>query len=458
MSQIIISSTKFEQFQKEIKNVSDFQKAIEAALTEKMTEILEVILGGAICLGTSDIHIEPKKKEVKIRARLDGILQDVLCFKIDLYKNLLSRIKLLSGIKLNVVDRPQDGRFSVKIAKAALSSSNSKEQMIEVRTSALPTEYGESIVLRILNPKSLITLETLGLRKDLSALFQKEIQKPHGMIIVTGPTGSGKSTTLYAFLKKIQSRAIKIITIEDPIEYHLKGISQTQTAPEKGYNFANGLKSIMRQDPDVILVGEIRDSETAKISLQAALTGHLVLTTLHTNDATGTIARLISLGAKPSNIGPALNIVVAQRLVRKVCKKCCVLKSLSLLELKKIEKELKGIPKGIKIPKLAQISKKLVAGEIKGCKNCNFTGYKGRIGIFEAFIINEEIEKFILKNPSFADLRKTAIKQGMLTMRQDGLIKVLEGLTTIEEVERATGKIDVRHQHSYVDVGHQHKP
>ncbi|MBI2038630.1 MAG: Flp pilus assembly complex ATPase component TadA, partial [Candidatus Nealsonbacteria bacterium] len=222
---------------------------------------------------------------------------------------------------------------------------------IEVRASSLPTEYGETIVLRILNPKSLVSLQGLGLREDLLKLFRQEIKKPNGMIIVTGPTGSGKTTTLYAFLKEIQNPKIKIITIEDPIEYHLTGISQTQTAQEKGYDFASGLRSIVRQDPDVILVGEIRDLETADIGLQAALTGHLVLTTLHTNDAAGTVARLVNLGVKPADIGPALNIAIAQRLVRKVCSKCATFKKPSSEELNKIKKELKNISKKIKNPK-----------------------------------------------------------------------------------------------------------
>ncbi|MFH1841238.1 MAG: ATPase, T2SS/T4P/T4SS family, partial [Candidatus Nealsonbacteria bacterium] len=230
----------------------------------------------------------------------------------------------------------------------------------------------------------------------------------------------------------------KIITIEDPIEYHLNGVSQTQVAPEKGYDFANGLKSIVRQDPDVILVGEIRDLETAEVALQAALTGHLVLTTLHTNDAAGTVARLISLGAKPSNIGPAINLAVAQRLVRKVCKKCSKLEKVSVQDLNKIKNGLQGIPKEIKTPK---ITKELKIPKIKGCKECNFTGYRGRIGIFEAFLTDESMEKFILTSPSIAALRKMAIKKGMVLIKRDGLIQVLEGSTTIEEVERVVGKI-----------------
>ena len=423
---IEISSNTLLEIKKEIKNISDFKQKIKEYLTKEVTEILEIILGGAILLEASDVHIEPRKEKILLRARMDGILQNVITFNHQVYQRLLSRIKLLSGIKLNITDRSQDGRFSVSI----------RENLIEIRVSTLPAEHGESIVLRVLNPKSLIAMEVLGLRNDLLAIFNKEIKKPNGMIIVTGPTGSGKTTTLYAFLKRVQGPEIKIITIEDPIEYHLEGISQTQVNPKRGYDFANGLKAIMRQDPDVILVGEIRDSETAQIALQAALTGHLVFTTLHTNDAAGTLARLISLGAKASNIGPAINMAVAQRLVRKVCDKCSKLEKISSENLKKIKKELIGIPKEIKIPKLIQSLKIIQTG---ACKNCNFTGFRGRIGIFESFFVDDEMEKFILTSPSIANLREKAIKKGMLTMKQDGLIKVLEGITTIEEVERVTG-------------------
>ena len=257
------------------------------------------------------------------------------------------------------------------------------------------------------------------------------------MIIVTGPTGCGKTTTLYAFLKQIDKPEIKIITIEDPIEYHLEGISQTQVNPARGYDFATGLQSIMRQDPDVILVGEIRDSKTCQIALQAALTGHLVFSTLHTNDAAGTVARLTSLEGNLVNIGPAINLAIAQRLVRKICPKCVQLKTPDAQDLTKIKKALSGISKTVKAPK---VTSKLKIPQVKGCKQCNFTGYRGRIGIFEAILIDDDMEGFILKNPSIAAFKAEAIKKGMSTIYQDGIIKVLEGLTTIEEVERVTGE------------------
>ena len=424
-----ISSDIAEKAKKEIKNVSHFEKNIKQVSTEKITDVLDVILAGAIILGASDVHIEPSEKEARLRARIDGILQDVTSFDSIVFQKVLSRIKLLSGLKLNISDRPQDGRFSVSL----------KEIPVEIRSSTLPAENGESVVLRILNPQSLIALESLRLRSDLLAAFNKEIKKPNGMIIVTGPTGSGKTTTLYSFLNKIKTPENKIITIEDPIEYHLKGISQTQTNPARGYDFANGLKSIMRQDPDVILVGEIRDLETVQMAIQAALTGHLVLTTLHANNAAGTIARLISLGAEPSNIGPALNMAVAQRLVRKICPKCSKLKKASAQEIEKIKKGLIGLPKTIsaKIPKITQ---NLKIPQAVGCQNCNSTGFRERIGIFEAFFVDNEMEKFISTSPSIALLEETAIKKGMVTIKQDGLIKVLEGITTLEEIERIVGE------------------
>ena len=434
VGEVKISAVTLNIAQK-IKNVSDFKEEIEASLTKRITDVLEIILGGGIFLDVSDIHIEPREEDAKLRIRIDGILEDVLILEKKIYENLLSRIKLLSGIKLNITDRPQDGRFSVLMDEIA--GEEYKARAIEIRSSTLPAEYGESIVLRLLNPKSLIEIETLGLRKDLLEIFNQEIKKPNGMIIVTGPTGSGKTTTLYAFLKKIQKPEIKVITIEDPIEYHLEGISQTQVDSRAGYDFANGLKSIMRQDPDVILVGEIRDLETASIALQAALTGHLVLTTLHTNDAAGTIARLQALGEKPVNIAPAINIVIAQRLVRKVCKECSKIEKSPPSILEKIKKELRGIPKDIKIPELRA---GLKIPKAKGCKDCNFTGYRGRLGIFETFLVDDEMENFILTSPSISSLRKKVIEKGMVTMKQDGLIKVLEGITTVEEVERVTGE------------------
>jgi type II secretory ATPase GspE/PulE/Tfp pilus assembly ATPase PilB-like protein len=424
-----ITEEKRNRIKDEIKNVDDFGKEIGGASEKDISEILEIIMGAAIYLGASDIHMEPEETGIKIRLRIDGLLQDATKINPPIYQRLLSRIKLLSGVKLNVTDRPQDGRFSVLLGEK-------KSDAIEIRVSVLPSEHGESTVMRVLNPKSLIGLEDLGLRPDLFSLFDKEIKKPNGMIIITGPTGSGKTTTLYAFLNRIQNPEVKIITIEDPIEYHLEGISQTQVNPSKGYDFASGLQAIVRQDPDVILVGEIRDEKTCQIAIQAALTGHLVFTTLHTNDAAGTVSRLISLGADLSNIGPAVNLAVAQRLVRKVCV-CKEMKTVSPEELTKLKEGLKNVKHTVELPVLDE---KLKIPRTKGCAVCNSTGYKGRVGIFEAILIDDEMEKSIIKNPSIAAFREEAIERGMVTMYQDGLIKVLKGETTIEEVERATGE------------------
>lgn len=426
-AQIKISESTSSNIKKNVKNILGIKDEIEKVLGKETSRIIETIFSGCMRLNASDIHIEPEEEKVRIRARIDGMLHDILFIEFKIYRPLLSRIKLLSGVKLNITKKAQDGRFTIL----------SNEEDVEIRTSVLPSKYGESAVMRILNPEKLIEIEELGIREDIFNQFKKEIKRPNGMIIVTGPTGSGKTTTLYAVLKRIQNPKIKVITIEDPIEYHLEGISQTQVAPDKEYDFLNGLRAIVRQDPDVILVGEIRDYETAKIALQAALTGHLVLTTLHTNDSAGTIARLQSLGEKPINIGPAINIVIAQRLVRKVCKKCVKFSSLTKEEIQMFKKELKPLEGKLKMPK---IDKDLKIARAQGCKDCNFTGYNERIGIFEFFLVNDEMENLILKSPSTANLRKTARKKGMVLMREDGLIKVLKGETTIEEINRVTKK------------------
>jgi len=412
-----LTVTKDSQTDK-IDSILLYQEKVEEASSLSTTKLLEVVFGGAISLGASDIHIEPEEEQVRLRVRIDGILHDVLDFSEQTYSRIASRIKLLGGLKLNISDRPQDGRFSILLQDPA---GKKKNLAIEIRISALPSEQGEAIVTRILNPESLKDIEGLGLRNDLFIKVKKELKKPNGMIIVTGPTGSGKTTTLYAFCRKLNTPEVKIITIEDPIEYHLEGISQTQVNPKKGYTFASGLRSIVRQDPDTILVGEMRDKETVNIALQAGLTGHLVLTTLHTNDAAGVVVRLISLGGKIENISPALNMIIAQRLVRKVCPKCKVMEKPEAKELQKIKQVVSRLPKEVKVPEIKKIPK------AKGCVKCNYTGYRGRIAIFEIFLIDD------------VKLKRAAERKGMTTMKQDGFLKVLKGETTIEEVERATG-------------------
>lgn len=425
--EVRISAELVKEITERVQNISQLKAALEEVQSEEVTKIFSVLLLSTLPLDASDVHIEPEKQGMKIRLRIDGMLQDIIDFPLNIYEPLLSRIKLVSGIKLNIANKPQDGRFSFALPN---------KDMVEVRAATLPSEYGESVVLRILNPKNLIALKDLGLRKDLLSLFTKELKKPNGMILATGPTGCGKTTTLYAFLKEITKPEIKIVTIEDPIEYHLEGISQTQVQPEKGYDFASGLQAIVRQDPDVILVGEIRDSDTALISLQAALTGHLVFSTLHTNDAPGTISRLISLGAMPINISAASNLIIGQRLVRKICSACAVFTKASAEELEKMRKGFKGLERALQ----PAIVPALKIARAKACTQCSNTGYKGRVGVFEAIVVGSEMEERILSAPSTSSLRNFAIKKGMVTMYQDALLKVVKRITTLEEIERVTGE------------------
>lgn len=425
---IQVSSEKIEKLYASLRDIKEIQKRIEEAFREKTTEILEIIIAGALASDASDIHFEPEKETVRLRYRLDGVLYTISSIPQRIYKLLMSRVKLVSDLKLNIHDRAQDGRFTIKTA----------EGDIEVRVSVLPGPNGENTVMRILNPKSIqITLEELGMQPWITKTMLEELDKPNGMILTTGPTGSGKTTTLYAFLKKVHTSEIKIITIEDPIEYHIIGVEQTQVEPEKGYSFANGLRSIVRQDPDVILVGEIRDFETAEVAMHAALTGHLVFSTLHTNDAAGTIPRLLDLGVKPAVIAPAINVSMAQRLLRKLCALCRVEGFSAPEEKEKIEKELKLLPSSVTAP--LQSAWKPYHAKKDGCRECNGTGYKGRIGVFEVILITAKIEQLILKEPSEFEIKKEAQEQGQITMRQDGILKIVAGLTDIAELERAVG-------------------
>ena len=382
------------------------------------TETLELLFGKAVSSGASDIHFEPEEKSIRLRFRIDGILEDVMDLNKNDYPAILNRIKLMAGLKINIHDSGQDGRFVIK----------KENSDIEARVSVLPGAYGESVVMRLLDPQTLRkNLEELGMRDELLEEIKKQLKKTTGSILTTGPTGSGKTTTLYAFLNFVNKPGIKIITIEDPIEYRIEGISQTQVEPNKGYSFANGLRSIVRQDPDVILVGEIRDSETIEIVMHAALTGHLVFSTLHTNDAAGTIPRLIDMGAKPQIIAPAINLAMAQRLVRKLCQKCKKKIKASPEQVKKI-KEVLGKTNGIEVFKKG------------GCEKCNQTGYKGRIGVFEAFTVDDELERLILKSPAISETRDFLRKKGMITMLQDSYLKILDGITDFEEVGRILGE------------------
>jgi type IV pilus assembly protein PilB len=421
-----ISNEQITDFLGKVHTIPDVQNLIGEVLKMKksyrISRIMEIILAGALATGSSDIHLEPEENYVRLRYRLDGMLTDILEFDLETFKLLLSRLKLISNLKLNV-GGAQDGRFSIKVS----------DSEIEIRTSLLPGAYSESIVLRVLNPKSIsVPLEELGIHPRLLKVIMHEMDKPNGMLLVTGPTGSGKTTSLYAFLKKIHTPEIKIITIENPIEYHLPGIVQTQTDEKKGYTFVEGLRSALRQDPDVIMVGEIRDSETASIAINSALTGHLVFSTLHTNDAAGTFPRLIDLGVDPKIISSALNLAMAQRLVRKLCANC---KKQILLE---------GEDKTIIDKITATITDKTYLDGIDtthiyqnvGCEKCNMVGFKGRIGIHEAIIMDENIENIIRENPSEREIQKAAKPQNLLSLTQDGIIKVLQGITTVEELRR----------------------
>jgi type IV pilus assembly protein PilB len=410
-----------------VKHIDDITKLINDLLGEKQTyrvsKILEIMIAGALALNASDIHIEPEETSVKMRFRIDGVLLDTFRFDAPTYNLLLSRIKLLSGLKLNVKDEAQDGRFSIKI----------KDNNIEIRTSLLPGAYNESIVMRLLNPKSIaVSLEDLGIEKRTLDVLIEQINKPNGMLLITGPTGSGKTTTLYAFLKKIYSPDIKILTIEDPIEYHLAGIVQTQVEEDKGYTFLAGLRAAMRQDPDVIMVGEIRDDETAGTAIQAALTGHLVFSTLHTNSAAGAYPRLIDLKVNPKTIPSALNVAMAQRLLRKLCPYCKVEKIPNDAERKIIDEVTASINDrtyllGVQTEKIWQAV---------GCDKCNNTGYKGRIAIVEAILSTKEIEEIIVTNASEREIKKVAEAQNILDMKQDGVLKILRGVSTLDELGR----------------------
>lgn len=428
---IDISAEILRDTAKNIKNMQDIEKLITEAIsgsqTHKISHMLEIILAGAIAIKASDIHIEAEKDRGRLRLRLDGVLQDVMFFSHDIYHLLNSRIKLLSGMKLTSTVA-QDGRFS--IAEGA--------EEISIRASMIPGAYGESIVMRILDPKSIQgKLEDFGIEPYLFSVIEKEITKPNGLILVTGPTGSGKTTTLYAFLNKIYSPEIKVITIEDPIEYHLKGITQTQTNEEKGYTFLEGLRSALRQDPDVVMVGEIRDAETAKIAVESALTGHMVFSTLHTNNAAGVIPRLIDLEVNPKIMVSALSLSIAQRLVRRLCPVCKKEKIPTEEETKIIKIITDSIKEEGKSLTNYNIDPNMPFKlyEPVGCENCNMTGFKGRIGIFEAIKTDEAIEKIIPLNPSEREIKTVAKTQGILSMRQDGMVKIINGITSFEEVQ-----------------------
>jgi type IV pilus assembly protein PilB len=416
---------KFKDF------IQDYRSLGEKINEVNTTDVVTLVLATALKMETSDIHVEAEEKGIAIRFRVDGVLQDAAEVEIEKWKQIISRLKLLAKVKINIADKPQDGRFTIFLTK----------EKVEVRVSFLPTNFGESVVIRLLRPESIsLDFEELGLRPKAYEILQAEIKKPNGLILTTGPTGSGKTTTLYSILKRINKPEMKIITLEDPVEYELEGINQSQVDPAHGYTFASGLRSILRQDPDVLMVGEIRDLETAETSIQAALTGHLVLSTLHTNDASGVLPRLIDIGVKPYFMTPSINCVIGQRLVRRLCPQCHEEHILTPEEKEKAEKILAVVsPKaGEDVP--TEIPKIYKAG--KGCLACNGLGYKGRVGIYELFTMTEEVKKLAADNAPAFKILEQAIEDGMLTMLQDGMFKVMSGTTSLDEIYRVIGKID----------------
>jgi type IV pilus assembly protein PilB len=422
-----LSNEELEQLLAKVTKLEDISTLINEAITLKhayrITRILEVILAGALSTGASDVHFEPEESDVRLRYRLDGVLIDVLTFDQDTYRLVVSRLKLLSGLKLNIAGEAQDGRFSIKI----------KGEEIELRTSILPGNYAETIVLRVLNPDAIgVELEGLGMEEDLRKRIEKEITKANGMVLTTGPTGSGKTTTLYAFLRKINNPESKVITIEDPVEYHLKGIVQTQV-DKKTYTFASGLRSALRQDPDIIMIGEIRDSEVATTAVNAALTGHLVFSTLHTNNAAGSFPRLIDLGVDEKVLSSAINVAMAQRLVRKLCPACRIARPPTPQEKAVIDKAVAGIANRALVPASLDT---IYAAKEGGCAECHGRGYKGRIGIYEAIFMDRAIEEILRKNPSEREIFEASRPQGVPSMQEDGVLKVLRGVTSLDELTR----------------------
>ena len=399
-----------------------FERLVEEAPIIKM---VSVILRQAVEGKASDIHIEPTRENLKVRYRLDGILHSSLFLPLKAHLAIVARVKILSRLKIDETRIPQDGRFSTKIG----------ERDIDFRVSTFPTTLGEKVVLRVLDPeKGLKSLEGLGLNRENLHKVKKSLERPYGMILITGPTGCGKTTTLYALLKILNTEGVNIVTLEDPVEYFMAGINQSQVKPEINYTFAKGLRQILRQDPDIIMVGEIRDEETAELAVHAALTGHLVFSTLHTNNASDVIPRLIDMGIKPFLVSPSLALALGQRLVRVLCPHCKKKVKASGKEKKFILKTIEEMPaifrKKIKVPEPIYIFK------TKGCPKCNFKGYSGRTGVFEVMEMTDKLSEIIVRLPTRIKILEEARRQGMIFMKEDGILKVLEGITSLEEIMR----------------------
>lgn len=423
-----VNADRLKAISDQLQVLGDVAGLIERASRDDPFALLEHLLAGAMKFDASDVHLEPSDRSVEAKYRIDGILYAVGAFSLESFRVTKNRIKVAAQLLLNVTAKPQDGRFSVLVG----------EKQLEIRVSTLPSAYEETVVMRLLDAeKILVGVEQLGLRDDHRKILEQVIQLPNGLLLNTGPTGSGKTTTLYAILNKVKRPAISIVTIEDPIEYHLAGINQTQVDPRRGYTFATGLRSILRQDPDVILVGEIRDRETAEIAIHASLTGHLVISTLHTNDALGAIPRLIDLKVERALIPPSLRLIIAQRLVRKLCPNCRKVSATSAALKKKIQSIINELPLTITKP----LSKELVIYEAVGCGACSATGYRGRVGVFELLPVTPALERVIYGDPTEERLRAVAREAGHTTMLQDAVIKVANETTTIAELERVLGPL-----------------
>lgn len=428
----IIEEARARQLRGILKTRHEVEKQFSSLPSEDSSSFLETLFIGAIQAGSNDIHIEPEEKGVKIRFRIDGILQDVSGIEKPFYEHALNRLKVLSELTLNIKEQAQDGRFTIR------QQQKEGDKDIDVRISLIPSYFGETVVMRLLGVAvSLLDIETLGLEEHQLNVVLATLSLPNGMLLTTGPTGSGKTTLLYAALEKVKKPEVNIITIEDPIEYKIEGITQTQVNKEEGYTFEKGLEAVLRQDPDVVLIGEIRSKETANTAINASLTGHLVLSTLHTNDATGSIQRLKNLRVQVSAIPSALRLVIAQRLVRKLCPQCKKRAEIPEDKKQQISEELARIPKlsRVTIPSLPA-----TLFEPTGCEKCFGTGYLGRTAVFELFDITPAIGEKILNDANSYEIRKAAIENGMLTLLQHALLKVIAGETSLEEVERVAGE------------------
>jgi type IV pilus assembly protein PilB len=385
-----------------------------------VVRLVNVLLVDALRRGASDIHVEPYEKELRIRFRIDGLLYDVMHPPLKMRDALISRIKIMSKLDISEKRLPQDGRIKIRVKV------DSRSRELDFRVSTLPTLFGEKVVLRLLDKEKLmLDMTNLGFEPDSLVKFQRNIAKPYGMVLVTGPTGSGKTNTLYSALQSLNTVDTNIMTAEDPVEFNLPGINQVQMKEQIGLNFAAALRSFLRQDPNIVLVGEIRDFETAEIAIKAALTGHLVLSTLHTNDAPSTISRLMNMGIEPFLVATSVNLIQAQRLIRRICKDCK-------------KEHPTPVEALVEIGFLPEESQKLKTYKGKGCPSCNDTGYKGRIGLYEVMEVTDEIRELILIGASALELRKKSIEDGMISLRESGLQKIRNGVTTIEEVLRET--------------------